>query len=65
LQAADVIANSALRAGATEFAGAYQEPDFITGIRSACSIAFTMYASTEILDIEVKVRNRPQDELSL
>jgi hypothetical protein len=62
LQAADVISNSAFRWGTSEFAGNYQDPDFLVGIRPECAIGIMDFSSKEIIDIEVKYRNRPQDE---
>jgi hypothetical protein len=63
-QAADVISNSALRWGTTEFANTYQEPQFLAGIKPECPIGIMSFSSKEIIDIEVKYRNRSQDDLS-
>jgi hypothetical protein len=63
VQAADVVSNSAFRWGTSEFAGAYQDPDFLVGIKPDCPIGIMSFSSTEVIDIEVKYRNRPQDEI--
>jgi Protein of unknown function (DUF3800) len=63
LQVADVISNSAFRWGTSEFAGAYQDPLFLVGIRERCPIGIMPFSSKEVIDIEVSHRNRPQDEL--
>jgi len=63
LQAADVVSNSAFRWGTSEFAGAYQEPQFIAGIKPDCAIGIMSFSSKEIIDIEVKYRNRRLDDL--
>jgi hypothetical protein len=63
LQAADVISNSAFRWGTSEFARAYQDPQFLVGIKPDCAIGIMSFSSKEIIDIEVRYRNRPQDEV--
>jgi len=63
LQAADVIANSALRWGVMDLANMDGEPDFIAGIKPDCPIAIIPLMSKERIAIEFKIRNRPHDEI--
>jgi hypothetical protein len=64
LQAADVISNGAFRWGTTEFAGAYQDSQFLVGIQPDCAIGIMSFSSKEVIDIEAKYRNRSQDEVN-
>jgi hypothetical protein len=55
-----IISNGAFRWGTTEFAGAYQDPQFLVGIKPSCAIGIMSFSSKEIVDIEEKYRNRSQ-----
>jgi hypothetical protein len=63
LQAADVICNAGLRWGVLDLQGSTEESQFLAGIKPDCPIALSPFMSREVIEIEMKVRNRPQDEV--